>query len=583
MAIRPRASTVPAPYVVSPSQSFDGNDGAWSTFSISVGTPGQDLRVQVSTKSGETWVIVPEGCYPEDGANCPSLRGAQTFNSAASPGFQSNISSTWSTIGVYSLDLENGLNYTGNGIYGYDRVALGMASDTSALSLDKQIVTGIAEMDYYMGHIGLGVQPSSFSSLSQPINSFLYQLWNQTKIPSLSYGYTAGAKYRLKSVFGNLILGGYDDTRFTPSNVSFSFSSDAARLLTVGVQSIVAMNSLEGVYSLTTTGHLSLIDSTIPHLWLPRDICDGFEKAFGLTYDPTTDLYLVNDTIHSKLQSLNPSITIKLGNSAFSTGSNYTNIVLPYAAFDLQASYPIYANATNYFPIRRAANDTQYTLGRTLLQEAYLIVDHERGNFTLAQAAFPDPLPPPHIVSIMPPSNSMTQPNATSTPSKSGLGTGAIAGIAAGGGALLLFIILIGTIIWCRPRRKAQKPRELDNTQISADAKTEGADNDSPGATKPQELPGTQVMELGSPANEGTLGMGSGSKRSTHGHGSLYSPGSPGVYDHLLSPGLQELPTPLNSPGAVHEMPSPHTVHELEGEYYVPLSQRGSRAASIAK
>src|SRR5712672_1538661 len=106
MSIRPRASTVPEPYVVPPSQSFDGNDGAWSTFNINVGTPGQDLRVQVSTNSGETWVIVPEGCYPEDGANCPSLRGAQTFNSAASPGFQSNMSSTWSTIGVYSLDLE---------------------------------------------------------------------------------------------------------------------------------------------------------------------------------------------------------------------------------------------------------------------------------------------------------------------------------------------------------------------------------------------------------------------------------------------------------------------------------------------
>ena len=196
MSIRPRASTIPAPYVVPPSQSFDSNDGAWSTFSINVGTPGQDLHVQVSTKSGETWVIVPEGCYPEDGANCPSLRGAQTFNSAASPGFQSNMSSTWSTIGVYSLDLEKELNYTGSGIYGYDRVALGAASDTSVLSLDKQIIAGVAEMDYYMGHIGLGVQPSSFSSLSQPINSFLYQLWNQTKIPSLAYGYTAGAKYR---------------------------------------------------------------------------------------------------------------------------------------------------------------------------------------------------------------------------------------------------------------------------------------------------------------------------------------------------------------------------------------------------
>ncbi|OCK84717.1 acid protease [Lepidopterella palustris CBS 459.81] len=593
MAVAPRATTIPAPYVVPPSQSFDGDDGRWSTFSINVGTPGQDLRVQVSTQSGETWVIVPDGCYPEDGANCPSLRGAQPFNSASSRGFQSNISSTWSTIGVYSLDLEQKLNYTGNGLYGFDRVALGPASDNSALSLDHQIVAGVAEPDYYMGHIGLGVQPSSFSSLSQPSQSFLIQMWNQTKIPSLSYAYTAGAKYRLKSVFGSLILGGYDDTRFTPNNISFSFSNDAARLLTVGVQSIIAMNSLEGTYALTSTGHWSLIDSTVPHIWLPQDVCDGFQKAFGLTYDPTTDLYLINSTIHDKLLSLNPTITFKLANSILDTGANWTDIVLPYAAFDLQASYPIYPNATNYFPIRRAANESQYVIGRTLLQEAYLIVDHERNNFTLAQAAFPDPLPASHVVAILP-SNSTSHPAAasttTSTTSTSSLGTGAIAGIAAGG-VVCLLLILIGVMMWFRRRRKQAKHAELANTQIKPVDEKPPATPSSPShdenGIKPSELSGTQVMELGTPSNETVLGMGSGSKPNQnqyagyHGREGLRSPGSPGVHDHLLSPEPQELPTPLNSPG-VHEVMGSPIIHELEGEYYVPLSQRGSRAVSEA-
>jgi hypothetical protein len=188
--------TVPAPYVVPPSQEFDGNDGAWSTFFISIGTPAQDFRVQVSTQSGETWVVVPEGCYPSDGADCPNLRGAQPFQSAESMGFQSNASTTWETNGIFSLAIEEYLNYTGNGIYGYDKVALGPASDSSAISLDHQVVAGVAELDFWMGHIGLGIQPSSFSTLSKPVDSFLVQLWNQTKIPSLSYAYTAGAKYR---------------------------------------------------------------------------------------------------------------------------------------------------------------------------------------------------------------------------------------------------------------------------------------------------------------------------------------------------------------------------------------------------
>jgi len=304
MLIEPRAtaSATPTPYVVPPSQKFDGNDGAWSTFKISIGTPGQDLRVLPSTKGGETFVVIPEGCESGDGVDCPKLRGADIFNNAQSTGFQVNQSSTWSTIGQYDIDLENTLNYTARGIFGYDKIALGTAADSSSLSLDHQVVGGIAQPDYWMGLLPLGIPDSSFSGSGQSIDSFLYQLRNSTKIPSLSFGYTAGAKYRLKSVMGSLILGGYDSTRFTANTnpFSFSFSADPSKLLTVGVASVTATNTLLGTYSLSSGAHLSLVDSTVPHLWLPKAICDNFEQAFGLTYDAHTDLYTVNETIHTQ-------------------------------------------------------------------------------------------------------------------------------------------------------------------------------------------------------------------------------------------------------------------------------------------
>jgi hypothetical protein len=109
------------------------------------------------------------------------------------------------------------------------------------------------------------------------------------------------------------------------------------------------------------------IDSTVPHIWLPADACALFEEAFGLSYNSSAELYLLNNSQHTALLSQNASITFRLGNS--STGPN-VNITLPYAAFDLNVSYPIVANAARYFPLRRALNDTQYTLGRTFLQEA---------------------------------------------------------------------------------------------------------------------------------------------------------------------------------------------------------------------
>lgn len=84
--------------------------------------------------------------------------------------------------------------------------------------------------------------------------------------------------------------------------------------------------------------------------------------------DNATGRYLVNNTIHSKLKELNPVITFKLGNQTY--GGETLNIVLPYSAFDLQVNYPIYPNATNYFPLRRAMNATQYVIGRAFMQEA---------------------------------------------------------------------------------------------------------------------------------------------------------------------------------------------------------------------
>jgi len=88
--------------------------------------------------------------------------------------------------------------------------------------------------------------------------------------------------------------------------------------------------------------------------------------------------------MHTSLLSMNPNITFTLAN----TGGQTLDIVLPYSAFDLTASFPVLANgtnSTNYFPIRRADNDTQYTLGRVFLQEAYVSFTPLRATSTLTR------------------------------------------------------------------------------------------------------------------------------------------------------------------------------------------------------
>ena len=174
----------------------------------------------------------------------------------------------------------------------------------------------------------------------------------------------------MKTVLGSLTLGGYDSARFAPNNLSFTFAPDDSRNLMVGVQAIKYIDESHNTRDLLNSGSgfLAYVDSTVPEIWLPQSACTAFEDAFGLVYDPVNQLYPINSTWHSTLQSRNPNVTFTIGNEA--SGGATIDIILPYAAFDLEASWPKYPNSTLYFPLQRATNETQFTLGRTLLQEA---------------------------------------------------------------------------------------------------------------------------------------------------------------------------------------------------------------------
>jgi Eukaryotic aspartyl protease len=268
----------------------------------------------------------------------------------------------------------------------------------------------------------------------------------------------------LKKVGAQLIFGGYDTSRFASNGVSFSMADDVTRDLVVAVHSINYVGATQS--SLLATPIHAFIDSTDPNLWLPKAACENFEKAFGLKLDNASGVYLINNSHHESLLSANAQVTFTLSDTI--DGGETVSIVLPYAAFDLQAQYPLVSNISYYFPLKMAANDTQYTLGRTFLQEAYLTADYERNNFSVSQCTWVDGAVP-NIVTIVPQNatiggTAISSPTATSTSTATaapkGIGAGEITGI------IIPALVVIGFIaigIWFFSRRsRIRKAKKLD-------------------------------------------------------------------------------------------------------------------------
>jgi hypothetical protein len=233
---------------------------------------------------------------------------------------------------------------------------------------------------------------------------------------------------------------------------------------------LVYINSItvdKGSKQLLPTPIYSYMDSTVAEIWLPKDACNLFEREFGLTWDNTTKLYFVSDSQHDALVARNANVTFSLTTAPGIKDD--VKISLPYAAFDLiaKAPYRRLNSSRRYFPLRRAENETQYTLGRTFFQEAYLIANWERENFYVSQCAWL-PNTPKTIVPIV---NGIVFPVSLD----GHMNKWVTAGIAVG--VILLFAVLtaFAVFLWRNNRKKKRMEREstlkpdLDDVETRAD------------------------------------------------------------------------------------------------------------------
>lgn len=147
----------------------------------------------VSTEVSSTWVVAPTGCGSTSPVNCTGARGGA---------YDSTKSSSWNVNALYALAAETNLGdpYSGDneiGDYGYDTIGIPGQSGVADISVDHQVIAAITPDTYYLGNLGLSSQNITFSAgASDTSPSLLGSLRNENLIPSLSFGYTAGASYR---------------------------------------------------------------------------------------------------------------------------------------------------------------------------------------------------------------------------------------------------------------------------------------------------------------------------------------------------------------------------------------------------
>jgi len=371
-----------------------------------------------------------------------------------------------------------------NGNYGLDTVVLKDSASGEVISIPNSIVAAVNTTQFYNGFFGLGITTSNFGN-HQVFSPFSMMVADFGSIPSYTYGYTAGAYYRNGGTsHSSLTLGGYDQNRFEPHDIDFHLERNADRLpqaLVRGIEVSVpdGVGKPEGwesnpqALSRMNESFVALIDSSTPFLWLPDSVIHDFVQYMMLSWNKSLDAYTMNNTQLADLRKDDMySFTFSL--SSFDNTDDFgspldvtgvVNITLPGAAFAHILQYP-YNNeaipwgdpAQQFFPIKRAEGD-KFILGRTFLQEAYLLTKYDSEVFSVHQAKHPSDTNSFDIKAVTQPAGSdFPPPNSREEPS--GLSKSQMIGIVCG----TLIVCLVGLFIFCfccRKRRKAKKARMM--------------------------------------------------------------------------------------------------------------------------
>ncbi|MCJ1286682.1 hypothetical protein MMC26_006028 [Xylographa opegraphella] len=457
-------------------------------------------------RTNNTYVFNQTGaCSSDTTAQCIQQHGG---------GFDKSSSSTWSQLSTY-IASESVISTTGDE-YGSDTLVFaGQNLSTYPIGLPLK-ENGLGLNDVFDNALGLGSN-----------STFLTALSNVGLIASRSFSIFWGLTGTTGNTDGSLIVGGLDSAKMSGSGLTGPISPQNSDPVSSWTN-----NCGTGLFVTVKDISLNFPNGSTPSI-LGGNFTQGLSMCIdpaypGITLPPNTNS-IINEMLGTPIQHIGAdeagdnnipfyNSDIYLASDVYQGDLTFTfESGLQIAVTNDQLVVPVWEINKNGIAVQN--NDTlrrvlinplgwpiindQPILGQTFLTAAYLSVNYDSNEFTIANVNVTESS---NIVAIGPSGTCIPQPPMSITPSGSNttitsdsstsIAPGAIAGIVIGT-VVILAILAIGLLFFLR-RRKAQQhstpyptdPKGPTPPQYAADPKSAGYAGELPAGEHPKELPG---------------------------------------------------------------------------------------------
>ncbi|KAJ5557064.1 hypothetical protein N7494_000979 [Penicillium frequentans] len=334
-----------------------------------VGTPPQQVKLQVDTGSSDAWVFGPDVCDEND---CDY--------------YERSKSSTSSLIEEEGFLISYGDGSEVAGDYVSDVFRVG------SLAVKKmEFAVATAQSDVgTMGIMGIGFDTNEAITDfgDKPYRNIIDSMADQGLINSRAYSLWLND---LESGEGNILFGGYDTEKFqgnlTPIAIQADEESGAITTMTIPWTSLSITDPTQGTISLTGDNftEAALLDSGTTLSYIPVDLYNRLASIANVYSDSDGNSYVDCEIVQEYKGTLN----VGFG------GSNGTVIPVPFSEFcppmlDVDGDSMTLNNGHDacWFGFQPNVDFEPTILGDTFLRSAYVVYNIDRKEIAIAPTVF---------------------------------------------------------------------------------------------------------------------------------------------------------------------------------------------------